>query len=497
MTDEHRDDEVLGRALSRAIETQNPSETPYERSRVVSKQQTRRGGFWTLTAVAAAVLLAVALGTLFTRSGRTFPAAASPTPATPTQTSRATSGPIAVVPNQDRMWVYFVRDALPPVGMFVNGTATTPSSDPRYTRIGDRINTLRSQPPTMPAGLTNPIALIAPPAASGQTTFGLGLRIDADVVNVEIDAPTGWGVHGAAQVQALVQQLIYVTTEEPGIRKARITEKGKTNAVIDGLIVDRALSREDVTDYDQPGRTKPAQGFGDGSASGARKLTTSYHVSNMDSALARFVIDTDLQSVSPTQLYPDFKVEVLPNDELNSAIRGKWRMRVSVNGVDSTTAQQTIDQSPLRTLSVTACQGCSGVGTIYDLGLDDLRPWRTAIEFNPFRIIVDIGGDPRTIAGDNAVYTPAYGATVPRTFSVSGVEHNFEAHVDIRVKDERDREILKTVATGTNCCDPGGTFAATVNVPASASGRIYLEVYQASPKDGSDTVLIRIPLTVR
>jgi hypothetical protein len=205
------------------------------------------------------------------------------------------------------------------------------------------------------------------------------------------------------------------------------------------------------------------------------------------------VIETDLAIFSPTVAYPDFKVEVVQNDESSKPLGGKWRMVVSVNGTDATTGTQTIDKSPLRSIVTTQ----QGRYTLYEIGLDDLRPWRTAIAVNPFRIIVDIGGDPRMIAGNNAVYAPAYGAAVDRTFQVSGLAQNFEANVVIRVRDAKEKEILITHTTATNCCEPGGTFDATVQLPAGVTGNIYLEVLESSAKDGSDLKLIRIPLTVR
>jgi hypothetical protein len=327
--------------------------------------------------------------------------------------------------------------------------------------------------------------------------------VTGDTATVEFDLPNGWGVHGAAQVQALVQQLVYVITEEPGIRKARITENGKTNAVIDGLVLDKPLSREDVTDYDHIGSTASVQGFGDATAAASRHLRPILNVDTVAPALARLVIETDLEVDSPGVSYPDFKVEVFQNDDgAAQALPGKWRLVVTVNGQDNSFGDtnltfpiyQAIDKTPVRGI-LTSKQGTN---TVYQIGLDDLRPWRTAIAFRPFRIIVDVGGDPRTISGDtNAVYTPAYGAAVGRTFQVSGIAHNFEAHVVIRILDDKQKEILKTSTTATNCCDPGGTFDATVQLPATVTGNIFLEVLEASAKDGSDLKLIRIPLTVR
>ena len=275
---------------------------------------------------------------------------------------------------------------------------------------------------------------------------------------------------------------------------AAVTKRGK------GL-VDKPLSREDVTDYDQLGSTRAAQGYGDTNTAVPHKLTSRTSVNTVAAGMARLVIETDLQVPLPNAIYPDFKVEVAENNELSTPpLPGKWRMTVTVNGQDSavfgsnpSSTYQQIDESPVRGVLTTK----QGTSTVYQIGLDDLRPWRTAMAWNPMRIVVDIGGDPRTIVDSNAVYAPAYGASVGRTFQVSGVAHNFEANVVIRVLDDKQKEILKTFTTAANCCDPGGTFDATVQLPANVTGNIFLEVFEASARDGSDLKLIRIPLTVR
>ena len=486
MTNE-RDDEILGRALSRAIETIDAEETPYESSRMAARSTKRGTSFWRVAALAASIVLAGALGsTLLERPAIDQPVGVQPSPTVAPSAPPASASPTATPAPQMR--VFFVRDLLPPVSASISGTLGDGS---RESRIGSRLAALRdAAPPTQPAGLSNPISLIG-------RTWTSRVVVSGDVATVEFDIPAGWGVRGSAQTLALVQQLVYVITEEPGIRKAQILDAGKKNAVIDGLVVDRPLSREDVTDYDSLGSTKTALGYGSPDAAAARKLTTRTSVETIAPGLARIEIETDLLNVTPTVQHPDFKVEIFENDEAAKPLAGKWRMVVTVNGTDTVTGTQTIDKSPLRSVVATSQKGPGAHETIYEIGLDDLRPWRTAIAFSPFRIIIDIGGDPRTIFDSNAVYVPAYGATVAPTFQVSGIAHNFEAHVDIIVRDERDREILRTATTGTNCCDPGGTFAATVQLPAGTTGRIYLEVFEGSARDGSVTKLIRIPLTVR
>ncbi len=491
MTDERHEDEVLGRALSRAIETQAPHETPYERSRIAGRPAGTAFSFWQFAGVAATIVIALAFGTWFTRPSENGAVGSSASPTAPTSSApTATSGPASATPANAPVRTFFVRDLLPPLSANVPGQGAQGT----VQAIGDRLQSTHFAPAaSVPAGAANPLGLVgrAPGASSG--TFGTSVSVSGDVATVEFIV-SDWGVRGAAQVQALVQQIVYVATEAPGIRKVRITERGKANAVIDGLVVDKPLSREDVTDYQALGTTKTAQGFGDATAAASRRLTTRTSVDTAGVALARVVIETDLAIFTPTVGYPDFKVEVVQNDEASKPLGGKWRMIVTVNGTDTTTGTQTIDKSPLRSI-VTTKQGSN---TVYEIGLDDLRPWRTAIAVNPFRIIVDIGGDPRTIFGDTqAVYSPTYGATVGRTFQVSGIAHNFEANVVIRVRDDKDREILITNTTATNCCDPGGTFDATVQLPAGASGTIYLEVLESSARDGSDLKVIRIPLTVR
>ena len=496
MTDERRDDEVLGRALSRAIETQTPNETPFERSRIAGRPA--RGGFslWQFAGVAAALVLALAFGSWFTRSTDTGPVASSATPTAAGSNPSTTSAPASATPTTDTTRTFFVRDLLPPVSAFIPGTTTQARPD---QRIAARLTATWTAPAaSVPFGAANPVALVGrtttPTGGSG--SFGVSvLAVNGDTASVELDLPNGWSVRGAAQVQALVQQLVYVITEEPGIRKARITEKGKTSAVIDGLIVDKPLSREDVTDYSSLGSLQSARGLGE--RGGPQRVAHASHsVDAVAPGLTRLVVQIDPPAGQPTRRYPDWNVNVSSNPETFSPDGGKWQLTLEIfDTVDAMQGVVVDGRAPLR--SITTGVGFGGTPLTYVLALDDLRPWRTAIAYNPFRIIVDIGGDPRMIDSNNAVYAPTYGATVGRTFQVTGIAQNFEANVVIRVRDEKEKEILLTHTTATNCCEPGGTFDATVQLPAGVTGKIYLEVFEGSAKDGSELKLIRIPLTVR
>ena len=108
MSDERQDDEILGRALSRAIETIELNETPYEESRMLTVRARRRFGTLQFAGLVAAIGAAVAIGTWLNaaREGtEAGPVAASPPSSTPAATQptfvtampRQTATPTVVV----------------------------------------------------------------------------------------------------------------------------------------------------------------------------------------------------------------------------------------------------------------------------------------------------------------------------------------------------------------------------------------------------------------
>jgi len=407
-----------------------------------------------------------------------------------------TAGPIAVAPVP--VLVYFARDGLPPIAAAVPGSGSV--RDRPEDAIGGRLSALWSaQQPSVPAGAFHPFAKTGRGANTGQ--LGTSIGVEGDLATVTFDIPAGWGVSAAAETNALVQQLVYTITEEPGIRRALIKEKGKANAMIGPLVIDKPLMREDVFGYREQGSRAPMR-QPDGAA-----LTLSHAVTTDGaSALARVVFDTGLKGGPAPGGFPAFAIEVRPNDDERAPAQvGKWILsvtflnaRASYLGmtVDDGHGIQIADGGPLRAVHLWQ-RGPAAAGVRYDLYVDDLRPWRTALAFDPVRLIVDIGGTPSTIFGMNAVYSPKPGETVGRSFTVSGVEHNFEANVDLRVRDATGRIVLRTSTTGTNCCDPGGTFERRMDLPPDVSGPVTLEVYESSARDGSDTRMIAVPLTVR
>jgi hypothetical protein len=496
MTDERRDDEILGRALSRAIETIDVNQTPFERSRIATAPPRRSIFGWSQLGFAVVgILLAIALGSWLTRPTEDQPrVAASPSPAAAASGPQPTASAVQVQVPSVPTWVYFPRDGLPPVGAFVSGRQTDPTS--RSSRIGDRISALRfNARGQVPTGATNPAALIGTNAAggSGQSSVATTVTTQGDVATVEFGLVPGWGVRGAAQSEALLQQLVFTITEEPGITRALITETGKPHAVIDQLVVDKPLSREDVSGY-------AAVKLGDtvnqdGPAGGRLSNTTS--TDKLSDGLTRLVITA--QSAQT----PRFSVQAAKRDDANTSTQsaGKYVLSVQVLGVEDKLGLETFDSSPLRGVKASAnvATGTGSGVTTYELYLDDLRPWRVFTLANPTRIVIDIGGSPNSVSDTVAVYLPAPGYPPAPRFRVSGLARTFEAGILWRVRDGQDRIVANGSATATlGTSQQWGTFQFDVQIPPSppGTGDLFLEVYWASPKDGSDQGLVRVHLKV-
>lgn len=490
MTDERRDDEIIGRALSRAIETIDVNQTPFERSRIAMAPRRRGFPLWQVAAGSAAIVLALALGTWFMRPTEGQPGVA----ASPTATASATTAPsptavATVAPGTlDHYRVYFARDGLPPVGAHVDNAGIGATA---AERIASRLSSLPSA--SAPAGATN----VFPRGASAPSLSGAAaVKLAGDLATIDYTVPNGdWLVRGAATTIALMQQIVWTAAEEPGIRRVLVTQNGGQPTTIDQYQWSMPFARENVSVYDDRGGNLLQGVAGNGSTGGPlRTLTTRTSTDQLAPGLSRVVIEAQ---GGPVDEHPDFSVSLVENDEANKPLGGKWMLQVTVaRSVDTTTGVKIIDRTPLRSLLAASGKG-PGDATIYEIGLDDLRPWRTAVLINPVRIVIDIGGINSSIAGRNAVYSPTPGATVSRTFTVSGVAQNFEANVVIRVKNAQGAEVYKSSTTATNCCEPGGTFEATVTLPTSVSGNVTLEVLESSAKDGSDLKLIQVPLTVR
>jgi hypothetical protein len=484
MTDERRDDEIIGRALSRAIETINVNQTPFERSRIATAPAGRSiFGVWQMATAAAAIVLAIAIGSWLTRPAEDRgPVAASPTAPLGSSSPSPTAPPASATPAQDRIWVYFARDGLPPTGAFVTGSFRDGSPE---SRIASRITALSTAQASnqVPVGMTS---------ALRQGAIGsVAVRVQGDLATVEFNAPT-WGVSGSAQSQALLQQLVYTITEEPGIRRALITETGKPNAVIDQLVIDEPLTREDVFGYSSTAKLGATGAIADGGNTAASYqvgITTS--VDTLASGLARVVLTFKSPQGADVQELPEFSAALDHSDSAASPNNAKYLLSVELHAAQVTwmTADTVVDRTPLRFVRVN--------GSTVSIGLDDARPWRLLTLSNPARIVVDIGGPTRSVSDRVAVYQPRPGATVTRDLQLTGAARTFEANVNWRLLDSTGREVASGAFTGGSSGPLWGAFDTRIAVPTSVSGNVTLEVFEASAKDGSPQGVTQIPLTVR
>jgi hypothetical protein len=501
MTDERRDEET-GRALGRAIESQSIRATPYASSRLAQKVDRPAGRGWTyVLPMAAALALFVAMGAFFFSRGpqgvATPNASATPSVTATTGPSGApTDAPASAAPQPTL--VYFARDRLPPVAGVVSaagGPNTGRPEDGILTRLSALFNARTNE---APPGTFNAAAL----SATSRTT-SVSARVDGDLATVEIGITGGWPARGAAQSQALLQQLVYTITEQPGIRRAMIKDQGKQTATIDQLVVDKPLTREDVLGYD----VKSPEISADGELA-ADVVDWRASVDDVTPGLGRFVVELRPTGQNPPFSVPPFTAKLEAARNANDQEPGKYVLRLELP--DAYWPQGTgeafkccqvkaVGKTPIRQVSaypLGAGNGRPGVG--FGIELDDARPWRVFVMDSPLRVVVDIGGHPDAVSDDIAVYSPRPGTEVARTFSVSGVSRTFESTVTWRLRDSSNRVVANGFTTSQNGSGPQwGTFQFSVTAPATVSGNVTLEVLWGSPRDGSDMGLVAIPLQIR
>ena len=494
MSDERRDDEIIGRALSRAIETIDVKGTPFERSRIATAPARRSiFGLWQIATAAAAIVLALAIGSWLTRPTDGQPGVA----ASPTASVGATTGPtttpaptpaetVAPVPTGlDHQRIYFARDGQPPISAHIESTGVPPAPEPR---IQLRLSSLLSAT-QLPSGSFS--------AFSSRTTVGMNsVSVNGDTVAVDFRVNGGdWGIRGSAQGLAAVQQLVYTATEEPGIRRVLITQNGGQKVTIDQLIVDKPLAREDVFGYTSIGSIGKDQGItwgGDDSVAhvGARLVSAT-------SDGSRVVVKVegrdpngkvaDLPSFSAWLEQADD--QALTNGKYGLYVELQWNGGGNSNGAADLTIY---DQTPLRTVTTNG-------SNVFRIELDDARPWRAYMPTQS-QLVIEIGGDPRATSDRIAVTAPKPGAIANSgaDLTVTGSARVFEANVVWRVLDSTG----KAVANGHFLASLGsspvwGTFNTKIAMPANVRGNLTLELYEASARDGSAQGVVQIPLSVR
>ena len=107
---------------------------------------------------------------------------------------------------------------------------------------------------------------------------------------------------------------------------------------------------------------------------------------------------------------------------------------------------------------------------------------------------------PTPLSSDNIiVYTPRINDHVSQIVVVKGKARVFENVVSIRLKEKLSGKVFGVVTTSTDAKEAGtyGNFKAGIslnNQSLLTNADLILEVFQASPKDGSDMDTISIPV---
>ncbi|HYK98983.1 MAG TPA: GerMN domain-containing protein, partial [Candidatus Acidoferrales bacterium] len=289
----------------------------------------------------------------------------------PTATATASTAPVAL----DHALVYFARDRLPPVAAHLDsaGSGATPEA-----RITTRLTALFSA--AAPAGLFNTaLRAKARPGA---------VRIDGDLATVDFAVAGGdWGIAGSANTRAFIQQVVYTATEEPGVRRVLITQNGQ-QAVLggEGVVIDHAATREDVAGYD-PATVAQAFAWRTEPHNVPVAITTRV-LPEFAPAMTRFEIDTGLRGAD-AKASLGVNIRLMRTDERAFPDLSKWTLSVALPDARTSDPElRTTDAAPVR--AVRASNMSSGVR--YDIGLDDARPWRVAMTYEPLAIVVDYGG---------------------------------------------------------------------------------------------------------
>lgn len=454
---------------------------------------------------------------------------ANATPAATPTAATATPGPQTAVPQKaspvpTRVW--FARDQLPPIAAEVPGSDpnTMPGGSTPERRIDSRISALwGARSADVPRAAVNEFARAGRDGSGG--TLGLSVRVSGDLATVEFDLGTrGWGVSATAETSALIQQLVYTITEEPGIRRALLKEKGKPRLEVGNAIVDKPLTREDVFGYSfkgsEVGRIAHA-----GNGQSVRMdgwLLTSAAVEEPAGVLGRLSIEVaefrppfEGQGPTPTPAVrpdPAFTAELSPVPA--TCVRpcaGKWRLVVTLEiamgrSSPNPTYLDAFGGPIVGMQSAELPSRCSGVGpctipVVITLYLEDARPWRVSMEpaeQSRTRINVDVGGRPGWVSRAVAVDT-LHADPRSRTVVVRGAARAFEANVSWRKRDATGRVLASgntTASLGTSAA--WGTFRFTVDgeSPASCPRPGSLEVFWISPRDGADQDVVSISASI-
>jgi hypothetical protein len=135
----------------------------------------------------------------------------------------------------DHTVAYFARDLELPVAVFLEGAGVGASPE---ERIRSRLVALENGPARIESDAYNVVATMRARLRS--------VTIAGDLVTIDYHVPNDdWGVNGSASLRALVQQLVFTASEEPGIVRVMITQNGEAGALIggEGLVIDQPQTR--------------------------------------------------------------------------------------------------------------------------------------------------------------------------------------------------------------------------------------------------------------
>jgi hypothetical protein len=293
--------------------------------------------------------------------------------------------------------------------------------------------------------------------------------------------------------QAVVQQLVYAITEEPGVTKARIVEKGATTATIDQLVLDKPLTREDVSGY------RPADGdtsvtYEGGAVPVATEVVSTRVTNEAIPGLGRFTAELRIAGggMAGTSVIPRLAAKV-------TDVGGRRVLRLDLPDTAAPSPKipfEELASGPIRSVDSPHTRAPSDVGAIFLLELDDLRPWRVTREpsaTGTIRVNVDVGGRPEWVNKSIAVYSAD---AAPSGITVRGAARVFEANVSWRMKDASGRTIERGNTTASIGTSPvWGTFQFTT--PPAPTAPVTLDVYWASPRDGTEQDVITLAFGVR
>jgi hypothetical protein len=119
--------------------------------------------------------------------------------------------------------------------------------------------------------------------------------------------------------------------------------------------------------------------------------------------------------------------------------------------------------------------------------------------FSPTPLLVN--PSPTPLASANViVFSPYAGQTVGPDFIIEGKARVFENVVSIKLKNFQSDDIYLMTTTQTRATDAGvfGDFMYPIHLSTSSGlttdTKLQLDVYQASPKDGSPIDVVSVPL---